>query len=238
MNQKTTNKEDDFVTVGKEIWSFVFADGSKAEDHDWNIILYLESGTIRPMQQKPEAPWKIPGKDLWFQIGLLEKNLWGCAFLRGQIIFGNALFVARSPELDWDRVVDYQPIIVEEYNPKEHLRIITEKPDDISKTESPIEESFLTTAKNMGLSLVPQVKIAEYRVDFMVKGTQIIIELDGYDYHSTTEQRQNDTMRDRKLTQLGYKVIRFTGKQIHTDVVKCVLEIIELISPKQQDEEE
>jgi very-short-patch-repair endonuclease len=237
MNREETNKDYDFEATGKEIWSFVFADGSNPEDHDWNIILHLESGTIRPMQQKPDAPWKIPGKDLWFQLGLLEKNLWGCAFLRGKIIFGNSLFVAHNPKLDWDRVVDYQPIIAEEYNPKIHLNVITEKPDDIRKTESPIEEIFLTTAKNMGISLVPQVKIEEYRVDFMVEGTKIIIELDGHDYHSTTEQRQNDSMRDRKLTQLGYKVIRFTGKQINADVVKCVLEIIELIAPKQQDEE-
>lgn len=55
---------------------------------------------------------------------------------------------------------------------------------------------------------------------------KIIVECDGHDFHKKTkEQAQHDKERDRKFTQNGYKVLRFTGSEIYRDPFKCSLEV-------------
>lgn len=68
-------------------------------------------------------------------------------------------------------------------------------------------------------------KHARYRVDFILKDARLIIELDGHEYHSTKEQLEKDTIRQRYLTRAGYSVIRFTGREINRDPAACVDEV-------------
>ena len=67
-------------------------------------------------------------------------------------------------------------------------------------------------------------KTHRYRVDFLFPRAKIIVELDGYEYHHTKEQLTNDALRQRYLVRSGYKVIRFTGREIYKDVERCVRE--------------
>lgn len=86
----------------------------------------------------------------------------------------------------------------------------------------------------------------KYRVDFFISDffaktgimtklktlrlkRPIIIECDGYDYHSTRQQKNSDTERENELKMLGYPVIRFTGSQIYKDPYLCVLQTIKFI---------
>ncbi|WP_375780740.1 endonuclease domain-containing protein [Bradyrhizobium sp. ma5] len=46
---------------------------------------------------------------------------------------------------------------------------------------------------------------------------KIIVECDGYQYHSSKERFTLDRQRDRKLSALGYDVLRFSGQEIHRD---------------------
>ncbi|HEK1815425.1 DUF559 domain-containing protein [Proteus mirabilis] len=64
-----------------------------------------------------------------------------------------------------------------------------------------------------------------YRVDFILMDARLIIELDGHDYHSSPEQLDKDSKRQRYLTRAGYTLIRFTGRQIVNDCSACVLEV-------------
>lgn len=64
-----------------------------------------------------------------------------------------------------------------------------------------------------------------YRVDFILMDARLIIELDGHDYHSSPEQLDKDSKRQRYLTRAGYTLIRFTGRQIVNDCNACVLEV-------------
>ena len=64
-------------------------------------------------------------------------------------------------------------------------------------------------------------------IDKFIKLTHpIVIECDGYDYHSSKEQMQYDYNRENNLKLSGYNVIRFTGSQIYSQPKRCV-EIIE-----------
>lgn len=95
---------------------------------------------------------------------------------------------------------------------------------------SPIERKFFKSAENLGITLIPQFKEANYKLDFLYEqdGYKFAIELDGSRYHKTRSQMTRDYCRQRYLQSLGYEVIRFTGKEIKDDTAKCVNEFIQL----------
>ena len=63
--------------------------------------------------------------------------------------------------------------------------------------------------------------IGIYKPDFMLSHN-IIIEIDGHEYHKTKEQRESDYIRERYFQKKGYKIIRFTGTEVFLDAEKCV----------------
>jgi hypothetical protein len=87
--------------------------------------------------------------------------------------------------------------------------------------DSPIEKAFAAEWRKQTGAFPPhQVPIGPYRVDFCVGKT--VIELDGHEFHSSKEARTKDAARDRFLMQHGYRVVRFTGSEVHADVSACV----------------
>lgn len=84
----------------------------------------------------------------------------------------------------------------------------------------------------------PQQQIGPYRVDFAMRvyndGTGVkhwyVIECDGHDFHERTkEQAAADRARDRALTRAGYKVIRFTGSELHNRLDACLSDLGDII---------
>lgn len=114
------------------------------------------------------------------------------------------------------------------------------------KSESPIEtiamiglmrlrEMFGT----MNVFVYQQEVIETYRVDLLVvyrvsesERIRIIVECDGHEFHEKTKQQAaKDKARDRELTKLGYKVLRYTGSELCECPTTPVLDIIEIIRP-------
>ncbi|MFH1524743.1 MAG: DUF559 domain-containing protein [Chloroflexota bacterium] len=94
---------------------------------------------------------------------------------------------------------------------------------------SPIEISFWETAKPVIPELEREVWIGnKYRVDFLIPSKKVIVELYGYQHHSTKYKITQDAERERYLQGLGYQIIRFTGTEIFKDVRKCVHEVLSL----------
>jgi very-short-patch-repair endonuclease len=100
------------------------------------------------------------------------------------------------------------------------------KPDLSELTESPIEKAFwLAYAKVQPpelAGLTPQVEVGQYRVDFGIPDRKIAIEADGFEYHSSREHLANDRVRQRVLETAGWKICRFSGREIHNDALDCV----------------
>ena len=63
-----------------------------------------------------------------------------------------------------------------------------------------------------------------YRIDFALPSKKIGIELDGYEFHSDKDTFTRDRQRGRELQRLGWRVIRFSGREVFLDARKCVLE--------------
>lgn len=54
---------------------------------------------------------------------------------------------------------------------------------------------------------------------------RIVIECDGFAYHSTKEAFTRDRKRDRVLTSMGYEVLRFSGTEIFHDPIAVSTEL-------------
>ncbi len=50
-------------------------------------------------------------------------------------------------------------------------------------------------------------------VDFVI-GTRLVLEIDGFAYHSDPEQFERDRRRDARLSARGYRVLRFSYRQV------------------------
>lgn len=62
-----------------------------------------------------------------------------------------------------------------------------------------------------------QVIIGPYTVDFLWPQANLIVEVDGWETHGTRSAFEADRERDAWLTTQGYRVVRFTWRQVTTD---------------------
>jgi len=82
-------------------------------------------------------------------------------------------------------------------------------------TRSTLEERFLALIADAGLPR-PQtnVMVGGHEVDFFWPEHRLIVETDGAATHLTATAFENDRKRDAELTILGYRVVRFTRRQV------------------------
>lgn len=86
-------------------------------------------------------------------------------------------------------------------------------------TRSELEERFLAICRGSG---VPQPDVnawiplapAGYVADFVWRGHGLIVEVDGAAAHGTRHAFEHDRRRDQRLTLAGYRVVRFTWRQV------------------------
>ena len=83
-----------------------------------------------------------------------------------------------------------------------------------------------------GFKFRPQVAIDRFVVDFRCLRTKLIIEVDG-EIHAS--QHVEDAERDQKLASLGFRVLRFSNRQVldqTSEVLREILEACESPSPR------
>jgi hypothetical protein len=57
-------------------------------------------------------------------------------------------------------------------------------------------------------------RVEGYEVDFVWRSQRLIVETDGHARHGTRTAFERDRARDARLTLLGYRVVRFTYRQL------------------------
>lgn len=60
----------------------------------------------------------------------------------------------------------------------------------------------------------------------------VVIECDGFDFHSNKKDMAKDRERDRLFTSRGYRVVRFTGTEIFTKPMKCCEDLAKVLFPE------
>lgn len=53
-----------------------------------------------------------------------------------------------------------------------------------------------------------------YILDFLLKESNLVIEIDGISTHGTKQAESKDRLRTKRLQKLGYRVIRFKNTQV------------------------
>ena len=86
-----------------------------------------------------------------------------------------------------------------------------------------------------GLKFRRQMPIGAYVADFCCPALKLVFEVDG-GVHSLPEVAIRDLQRDEWLAGQGYRVLRFTTKQVEDDI-ESVLASIRAASPLSLDDE-
>lgn len=108
------------------------------------------------------------------------------------------------------------------------LATVLEELDASARTESPLERDFMNLMRRSGLPIPRTQQVIDHngsfvaRVDFLWPDHDLVVEVDGHEYHSTRDQRSADSSRQNRLTALGYTVLRFTSDQVRSARVEIV----------------
>jgi very-short-patch-repair endonuclease len=90
-------------------------------------------------------------------------------------------------------------------------------------TRSEAEERYLALVREAGLP-APAVNpvIEGHRVDFLWRGDRLVVEVDGFRFHSSRSAFERDRRRDAELQAAGYRVVRVTWRQLVEEPVAVV----------------
>ncbi|HUF70662.1 MAG TPA: type IV toxin-antitoxin system AbiEi family antitoxin domain-containing protein [Longimicrobiales bacterium] len=85
-------------------------------------------------------------------------------------------------------------------------------------TRSEAEERFLTLVRSAKLD-PPEVnvRIAGHEVDFLWRRHRLVVEIDGWAFHSSSESFESDRRRDAVLVAAGLRVVRITWRQLMSE---------------------
>ena len=114
-----------------------------------------------------------------------------------------------------------------------HLRDLAAHVDNLAATnfDSPLERDVHAALREQCIEAEPGVVVGRYRLDLAVRrgGAMVDIECDGAPFHVEDER---DAARDRALREMGWAVVRFSGRRIKHRLDECVREVVDLLPPE------
>ena len=93
---------------------------------------------------------------------------------------------------------------------------------------TPVEGALWQEIRNgklNGLKFKRQHSIGNFIVDFYCASKRLIIELDG-NVHFTKDQKEKDRLRDINLTEMDFRILRFTNDQVLFDIEQVKVAIL------------
>jgi very-short-patch-repair endonuclease len=93
-------------------------------------------------------------------------------------------------------------------------RTLTDLGWGTERTRSDLERLFLRICRKYGIPRPEvNVRIGAYEIDFFWREAQLVVEVDGYGYHSDRATFRSDRARDRELQRRGLTVLRFADEE-------------------------
>jgi very-short-patch-repair endonuclease len=100
------------------------------------------------------------------------------------------------------------------YNEAQVMRLVPRDADD-GMTRSEAERQLLALIRRAGLPLPrTNVKVRGHEVDLYWPEQRLVVEFDGWAYHSTRAAFERDRLKDADLQLAGERVIRVTHRQL------------------------
>jgi len=112
------------------------------------------------------------------------------------------------------------------YN-KKHRHLARKLRNNSTLGERILWSEVLRARKFHGYQFNRQFCIDRYIADFICRKLRWIVEVDGYSHRFKEEE---DKARDKRLSDLGYKTIRFTDNEVRNDL-KNVVRVLESYLP-------
>jgi very-short-patch-repair endonuclease len=103
---------------------------------------------------------------------------------------------------------------------------------DPALTRSEAERRFLELIRAARLpEPEANVNVGGYEVDFLWRSEKLIVEVDGYAFHSSRSSFERDRRKDQALGAAGYRVIRITWRQLTDEREALIAQISRMIAP-------
>jgi very-short-patch-repair endonuclease len=95
------------------------------------------------------------------------------------------------------------------------LRALLDRDSDPALTRSEAEARLLTLVRK-GRLREPEtnVLVCGYEVDFLWRRERLVVEVDGFAFHSSQRAFERDRRRDGRLLTAGYRIMRVTWRQL------------------------
>ena len=101
---------------------------------------------------------------------------------------------------------------------------------DHDGARSHLERLFLPLVRRAGLPRPEvNVRIEGATRDFVWRDRQLVVEVDGYAYHSSRRAMRRDRGRDRRLLAAGWRPARFTYEEVAFDAAATARELRSLL---------
>jgi very-short-patch-repair endonuclease len=102
---------------------------------------------------------------------------------------------------------------------------------DKDNARSHLERMFLALTREARLPQpASNLEIAGRCRDFAWPDQRLVVETDGYRYHSSRQAKRSDNRRDRQLTARGWRPVRFTYEEIAFEPAQVAKELAVLLS--------
>ncbi len=113
------------------------------------------------------------------------------------------------------------------------LRALIERQRDPAFTRSEAEKRFLGLIRAAQLP-EPEVnaRIHGYEVDFLWRAQRLVVEIDGFRFHSTRRAFEHDRRKDTTLQAKGLAVMRFTWRQLTQDSYAAIARVAQALSSR------
>lgn len=79
---------------------------------------------------------------------------------------------------------------------------------------STLEEKMERVLRLLGIKFKREIKFKRFHVDFLIDKLKLVIECDGEYWHMMPKIQDRDRRKEEYLQSLGYRVLRFSGRQI------------------------
>jgi len=101
---------------------------------------------------------------------------------------------------------------------------------DEAPTRSVLERRFLRLCRCHRIPAPKvNVRIGRFVVDFLWPEHRIVVEVDGYEFHGGRQSFEADRERDAELAVQGYRVLRFTYRQVTEEPAKVAARLSALL---------
>lgn len=99
-------------------------------------------------------------------------------------------------------------------------------------TRSELEERFLALCRSRGLPPpAVNVHVGTLEVDFLFPRQRVVVETDGWRFRGHRAAFERDRRRDAELTRAGYRVLRFTQRQVVSEAQAVAATVAAALAP-------